>query len=101
MMLPALRQSDLDLLVTYSIGSEESIPVAITASFRAIGLNPTDQETVVEEWIDGDALDQLYRASGRHLRVSTNVWNHPVIITPEEIQIFDNQTDRIDSHGDR
>lgn len=101
MNLPALRQSDVDLVVTYSIGSEESVPIAITEAFRAISLNPTDQETVVQDWIDGDALDQLCQASDRHLRISTIIWNHPVIITPREIQIFDNPPDRMNSRDAR
>lgn len=101
MNLPALQRSDVDLLATYSIGSEESMPTAITEAFRSTGLNPADQETVVEDWIDGDALDQLCRAPDRHLRISTIIWNHPVIITPEEIQIFDNQSGRMAPRGDR
>lgn len=94
MKLPALQRSDGDVLVTYSVGSEESIPIAITGAFRAIGASPSDRETVVEDWIDGDAIERLCRASDRHLRVSTVIWDHPVIITPEEIQILTNQTTR-------
>jgi hypothetical protein len=53
-----------------------------------------DRETVVEDWTDADALEQLCRASDRHLRVSTVLWGHPIIITPEQIQILDKPTDQ-------
>jgi len=94
MKLPALQRSDGDILVTYSVGSKESISIALTKAFQAIDFSPTDRETVIEDWIDGDAIERLCRTSDRHLRVSTVIWGHPVIITPEEIQILAKQTNR-------
>lgn len=94
MSFPALQRSGVDLLVVYSIGSDEKMPSAITEAFRSIDFDPHEQETVIEDWIDGDAINRLCQTSERHLRVTTIIWNYPVIITPEEIQILDKQTDR-------
>ena len=93
MEIPSLQRPRRDLLVTYSIGSGERIPTAITKAFQATASDPWECETVVNDWIDGDAIDQLCRTSDRHLRVSTIVWNHPVVVTPEEIRIYAEQSD--------
>jgi hypothetical protein len=94
MRLPALHRVENDVRVTYTIGNDESILIAIIEAFRAMDSMDSsldDRETVLEDWIDTDALEQLCQTSDSHLRVSTIIWEHPVSITPETIQIFAKQ----------
>lgn len=93
MRLPR-QQADSERLVTYTIGSEESVPAAIAEAFRAIDHDLEEKDTVVVDWVHGDAIDRLCRTSGRHLHVSTLVWGHPVVITPEEVRVYAERDDR-------
>lgn len=88
MELPPLDRSEADHLTTYSIDSEECITTAIAEAFRTIDLDIEEEETVIADWIDVDALDRLCRGSDRYVQVSTLVWGYPVVVTPGEIRIF-------------
>ena len=91
--LPPLDEEELSLLVRQSIGSEEEIGEAVVDAFVAVGVDVYERPTTLAEWIDPDVFETLQWSSGRPLYLCTQIWDHRVVITPEEVRIYINQVD--------
>lgn len=87
--VPALQVDDAQLEVQYSIGSDESVIDGLLEAFSNTELAVTETETLLYEWVNTDALEALYEDQHRHVRLSMVLWNYPVVLTPEEIRIFE------------
>jgi hypothetical protein len=86
--LPSLEDG-LPPIVTYAIDDDETVAEAIVRAFGAVGVDTYDRDDPLYEWIPIDCFERLHRDSGRPLRVSTIVWNHPTVITNEAVEIYD------------
>lgn len=87
MTLPRLSEQQPPLL-TYQIEDGEPIYEAITEVFGAIGVEVYEEKTTIEDWTNGLFDLRLLNSEGPH-RVSTIIWDHPIVITPDEIRIYE------------
>lgn len=86
--LPRLNEAELDLLVSYPIGDEESVCGAVVDAFLAANVDVFDRSSSIEQWIDTDALEGFDWRAGDPLYVSTAIWNHGVVVTSDEVRIY-------------
>ena len=86
--LPLLNESDLHLLVAYSISSEEEMSEAIVNAFQAANIDVFEKPTQLVDWIDSDVFDALQWTPDCPLYLSTRIWDHQVVITAKEVRIY-------------
>jgi hypothetical protein len=75
-------------VVRYTMDAEERPTEALPVALEAAGLDPMEADTVLHDWIDGDAVDSLLRRSGADQRFSTVVWDRRVVIGSDEIVVY-------------
>ena len=86
--LPRLNEGDFDLLVAYSLSSEEEMIEAIVNAFHAANIDVFEKPTRLDDWINADVFDVLQWTSDRPLYLSTRIWDHQVVITAKEVRIY-------------
>jgi hypothetical protein len=89
MSVPELDLRDYSRVVTYSKSSNERASEAVLSAFYAARIDIDDRDEVLFDQIENDGLDLLIEGSDQHLRVSTRLWDYTVVITPEDIIIYD------------
>lgn len=87
MTLPRLSEQQPPL-VTYQIEGGESVYEAITEAFGALGIDVYEENTTIDDWTSG-LFDLSMLGSEAPWRVSTIMWDHPIVITPGEIRIYE------------
>lgn len=85
---PLLLERDLDLLVRYSIDSGETVSEAIVCAFAILGVDVFERETRLQDWVDVGALEGFAWESARALYVSTQIWDHQVVVTADDVRIY-------------
>lgn len=88
MMLPRLSEQQPPL-VTYQIEDDETVYEGITEAFGAIGFDVYEQKTTIADWTKKCLFDLSMLDSEAQCRVSTVMWDRPVVITPGEIRIYE------------
>lgn len=86
--LPELNESDLSLVVRYSLGSDEAMVDAIVNAFLAAGVDVYDRPTQLVDWVNADVFENLQWASDRPLYLCTRIWGHGVVMTAEEVRVY-------------
>lgn len=86
--VPLLNESDLGLVVRYSLDSEESMTEAVVNAFRAAGVDVYERDTQLVDWVDAEVFESIEWSSDRPLYLSTRIWDHRVVVTPEEVRIY-------------
>jgi len=86
--LPLLNEGQLDLLVRYSLSNDEDMVEAVMNAFDAAHINVYDRPTQLVDWINADVLEHLHWTSDRPLYLCTRIWDHRVVMTPEEVRIY-------------
>lgn len=84
----SLNEADFTLLLSYAIDRDETVPEAIVNAFSVTDVEVFDGATTLQDWIDRDALERLGWQDDPHLRLSTRIWDHHVVITSEAVRIF-------------
>lgn len=82
-----VESRDRSRLVTYSLAADERATDGILAAFDAVGFDPRDRATTLQEWIDPDAVNAL-RSGAADFYVTFPVWDHPVGLTPDEVVVY-------------
>ncbi len=79
-----------DPIVTYTRGPNERCVNSIVAAFGkdSVGVAPERREPL-HQWADFDAVETLLQSARRDLRLSMVLWDHPVVITPQTVEIYD------------
>lgn len=88
MSSPLLNEKELDLLVSYSIGSEEEMSVAVIDAFHAANVDVFEKPTELVDWVNIEVFEAIEWTSDRSLYLSTCIWDHQVVFTGEEIRIY-------------
>lgn len=83
-----LNEQELSLIVRYSVEDDEKMNEAVVDAFIAAGVSPFDRPTYLADWINPDIFEDLEWSSDRPLYLCTRIWNHQVMMTPEEIRIY-------------
>ena len=86
-------EEELSLIVRQPIDSDEEMGEAVVDAFLAAGVDVYERPTTLAEWIDPDVFETLQWSSGRPLYLCTQIWDHQVVMTPEEVRIYTNQVD--------
>lgn len=89
--LPPLNEEELDLLVSYAVGSEEEMSEAVINAFLAGNIDVFEKSTTLVDWVNVDVFEDIQWTSDRPVYLSTRIWNHQVVITAEEVRIYTNQ----------
>lgn len=90
--VPVLDDEDLELLVAYTRDPGEEMSSAVVNAFLAGDVDVNAKETQLESWIDTDALGDLDWSTARSTLLYIHIWEHPVVLTPEEVRIYDSTT---------
>lgn len=86
--LPLINEGEFNLLVKYSLSSEEDMSEAVVNAFLAAGVDVWGRPTQLVDWIEADVLENISWTSNRLLYVCTRIWDHRVVMTPEEVRIY-------------
>lgn len=86
------QPSDPEPLVIHSYSEANPIEVAIVSAFAKVGMNVSETENVISDFVDPDALAD-YLESSTPVSVTARLWGHPVLIEPGIIYIFDKEND--------
>lgn len=86
--LPPLNEGELNLLVSYSISSGGEMGEAIVDAFLAANVDVFDKPTQLVDWVDPDILESVQWSSDRPLYICTNIWDHQVVMTSDEVRIY-------------
>jgi len=86
--LPRLNENEMDLLVAYSLSSEEAMVEGVVNSFYAANIDVFEKPTQLYDWVNPDVFTLLQWSSNRPIYLSTRIWDHQVVITSEEIRIY-------------
>lgn len=86
--LPLLNEGDLGLFVRYSRESNEGMAEAVVNAFLAAEVDVYHQPTQLVDWINADVFERIEWRSDRPLYLCTRIWDHGVVITPEEVRIY-------------
>ncbi|MFB6161807.1 MAG: hypothetical protein ABEJ61_11650 [Haloferacaceae archaeon] len=91
MRLPPTPSVDRDdaVVVQYSLGAEERPSEAIAAALAAAGIDLESRDTVLNDWIDGDAVDKLLEDTSTTHRLSTVIWDRPVEVTADTVTVYE------------
>lgn len=90
--LPLLHEEDLELVSIYSIDAEEKANEAVVSAFLSADFDVFDRSSRLADWDDADLLTDLDLSSENLLHVGMRCWDHLVIITPDEVRIYDPST---------
>lgn len=86
--LPGLNDGDLDLVVSYSVGSGEEINEAVVNAFLAANIDVFDKSTQLADWINPGVIESIQWSADRPLYLCTRIWDHQVVVTAEEVRIY-------------
>ena len=86
--LPPLNENEMDLLVAYSLSSEEEMAEGVVNSFHAANIDVFEKPTQLNDWVNPDVFTLLQWSSDRPIYLSTRIWDHQVVITSEEIRVY-------------
>ncbi|MFB6252164.1 MAG: hypothetical protein ABEI27_10865 [Halobellus sp.] len=80
---------DSDPVATYARTGNEDGANAIVAAFSEGPLNGiSTEDSTLYEWIDPDAVDSLLESASSEVKLSTTIWDHPVVITRDAVEIY-------------
>ena len=79
----------LNEVITYQISDRESVVGAITTAFKRINTEVYDKETILDDWVNCDCLNEMNWDSNEPLTISTEIWNHPTTITADTVTIYE------------
>ncbi|RLM57486.1 hypothetical protein DVK02_06895 [Halobellus sp. Atlit-31R] len=81
-------------VVTYARDTEDAGVEAVVSAFSAqpLDVDPADRGPIYE-WIDLEAIDSLFDSARDDVRLSTIIWNHPVVLTTDRIEVYDPDRD--------
>lgn len=83
----------LNEVITYRISDRESVVEAISTAFERINTEVYDKETILNDWIDCDCFNEMNWNSNEALTISTEIWNHPTMITANTVTIYETTPD--------
>jgi hypothetical protein len=86
--LPLLDESQLNLLVSYSISSEQEVTEAVIDAFLAGNIDVYEKPTTLVDWVNVDVLENIRWTADGPVYLSTRIWDHQVVITAEEVRIY-------------
>lgn len=89
MVYPQVR--DEPILLSYGISEDESVYEAITNAFSSIEFDPFDAETTIADWTDDCPVDSQEGDATSDCRVTTTIWDHPIVLTDEDLRIFEKE----------
>jgi len=88
MSLPSLNTERFREKECRPVRAEETLKEAILAAFEEGEIDLSCRETILMDWINCDALDDHDWNTDRHLRITTVIWDHVVVITDEAVTIY-------------
>lgn len=86
--LPPLNEGELNHVASYSLSRGEEMSEAVVNAFEAAGIDVFNNPTQLNDWVDADVFESLHWTSDRPLYLSTQIWDHQVVITGEEVRIY-------------
>lgn len=91
--LPLLDGGELDLVVVYSVDTDERMTEAIVSAFRAVEVDAFEESTRLVDWVDPDVLEKLRWSPDQPLYLYTRIWDHDVVVKPDEVRIYSTSGD--------
>lgn len=78
-----------DRVACYSVSESETVSEAIVAAFEQIGARGIDDESVLFDWTEPDALDVLFHQTRGDPHVDLELWGRPVRISRDTVTIYE------------
>lgn len=86
MVYPEIRDEPKTL--NYDIPDGENVHEAISNAFASLGLDVYEKDTTIEDWTKDCPVDVQDWESSTNCRVTTTIWNHPVVLTANRLRIY-------------
>lgn len=83
-----LNEGNLCLHVRYLRESDEDMTEAVLNAFDATEVDVYEEDTQLVDWINADVFERLDWSSDQPLYLCTRIWDHAVVMTPEEVRIY-------------
>lgn len=90
--LRLLNEGELDLVVAYSRECDEEMIEAVVNAFHTADVDVFDEPTTLADWVDPAVFEDLCWSSDRLLYFCVRIWSHQVVLTPEEVRIYRQQS---------
>lgn len=74
-------------IARYPISDDETVSEAVLGAFGLVAERRDDGE-VLYDFVDPDALDQLFGGNGAPT-VSAELWGHPVVVTADAVTVYE------------
>jgi hypothetical protein len=75
-------------IVSYSISNNEEMTEAVVNAFYAANIDVEEKPTTLADWLHADVLRRIQWTTDRSVRLSTRIWDHWTVMTPEEVRIY-------------
>lgn len=86
--LPLIDESEVGLLVAYSLSRDEEMTEGIVNAFSAADIDVFEKPTVLADWINPDVFKVLQWSADSPHQLITRIWDHQVVITGDQIRIY-------------
>jgi hypothetical protein len=86
--LPPINERNVEVVGRYRKTGSDSSVEAILSAFEETSLYVDEQDTVLHEWIDTDVIKALDGDPDPPFRLSTVIWDHPVVVTPNSATVY-------------
>lgn len=86
--LPLLNEEELGLVVSYLLDEGEEMSEAIIGAFLAANVDVYDKSTQLADWVNPEVLEGIQWSSDRPVYLCTRIWDKKVVITAEEVRIY-------------
>lgn len=77
------------LVSRYRVSDGEPMTDAILRAFEQVDGFDVDDEPVLLDWIEPDAVDLLFRQSAGDPHVVARLWEYPVLLTRRSVTIYE------------
>lgn len=75
-------------LAEYPVDDSEAVSEALVEAFDRAGVRDLEEQSVLYDWLEPDAIDLLFRHTNGDPEVLVELWNHPVLITRGAVTIY-------------
>jgi predicted ATP-grasp superfamily ATP-dependent carboligase len=76
-------------LISYHVDEGDGVLEALIDAFNAIDVDVYEMETTVDDWTSSCPIETIDWDADEPYRISTVIWDHPTVVTSDEIRIFE------------
>ena len=88
MAWPLLEKEPEAAIHRYEVSESQEVSNAVVEAFEAAGVEEFDNESVLHDYVDPDAIDMLFRDPSGNPQLVLRLWDHLVHLKPGCVAIY-------------